>query len=94
MNLMGLHLAKLRSELKMTVLKREGGKWVPQEVHKLVGGLTTEASEHPQHPEYVILFGHYTKEQTLRAIGGGSAYIATQVTGLPNDEVPFTPGFA
>ena len=83
---------KMRT-LKMTVLHRSGGQWYPVEVSRLVEGLRTEASQHPQFPEYVILFGHHTKEATLRALWGGVAYIATQITGMDHKDLPFKPGF-
>jgi len=53
----------------------------------------TEVSQHPQHPEYLVIFGHYTKEQALKAHGGGFAFTATQITGVHNAELPFIPGF-
>jgi hypothetical protein len=53
----------------------------------------TEASQRSDHPEYVVLYGHYTKEQTLRALGGGMAYTATQVTGADDPRIPFPTGF-
>lgn len=91
MNLMGMQMEENRRTLKTTVLKREGGVWSPQEVSLLVGGLKTEVSQHLKYPECLILFGHFTKEQTLEAIMGGLAYVATQMTGV--DGLPFTPGF-
>lgn len=94
MNLLGLQVEENRRNLKMTVLRRQGGMWHRQEVARLCNGLMTEVSEHPEHPECLILFGHHTKEKTLEAIGGGQAYTATQVTGLQSEGVPFTPGFA
>lgn len=77
--------------IKMTVLHRPGGQWWTEEVARLTNGLMTEVSSHPRHPEDLILLGHYTKEQTLRAIGGGVAYTATPMTGTK--ELPFMPGF-
>ena len=74
-----------------TILYREGGKWLPSEVGKIVRGLKTIASGHPEYPEYVILMGHHTKEATLEALDGGLAYTATQVTG--SDQLPFKPLF-
>ncbi len=82
---------KSRAELKTTVLYREGGQWHPEEVNRLVNGLMTEASQLPAKPEYVILFGHHTKDETLKALLGGVTYTATQVTGLDNPELPFRP---
>lgn len=91
MDLFAMQLADNRRNLKTTVLHRPGGQWLGVEISRLVGGLNTEVSQHPQHPEYVIIFGHFTKEQTLRAIRGGIAYTATAVTGV--DELPYLPGF-
>jgi hypothetical protein len=53
----------------------------------------TEVSEHPQHPKYLILFGHYTKAETLEALVGGRTYTATNITGTNNKDLPFVPGF-
>ncbi len=93
MDLVGMMVAENRRNLKMTVLHRPGGTWHQSEVDKLVNGLKTEARQHPQHPEHLILFGHYTKEATLKALGGGQAYTATQVVGTDCKELPFKPGF-
>lgn len=90
----GLLVAEVREKrnnVKMTVLHRPNGQWYRLEISRLVGGLMTEASQRRDFPEYVILFGHYTKEQTLKALWGGEAYTATQVTGL--DGAPFNPGW-
>ena len=86
-------LKEARSNLKTTVLHRPGGMRHQQEVNLLVGKLMTEASQHPKFPEYIILFGHHTKEETLRAIMGGIAYTATQVTGVDSERLPFNPGW-
>lgn len=88
-----MQVAENQRKLKMTVLYRKGGEWHHSEISKLVGGLGTEVNSHPKHSEYLILMGHYTKEQTLRAIGGGQAYTSIQVVGVDNKELPFVPGF-
>ncbi len=89
MDLFAMQVGENRRKLKMTVLHRKGGAWHESEVGKLVNGLMTEASQHPQHPEYVVLFGHHTKEATLKALGGGQAYTATEVVGTDSKELPF-----
>lgn len=91
MDLHVMRIAENRRKLQTTVLHRPGGKWHGTEVSRLVNGLITEVSEHHKHPEYLIIFGHYTKEQTLKAIGGGVAYTAQQMTGM--EKLPFSPGF-
>lgn len=93
MDLMAMQIAENRSKLKTTVLHRQGGVWHQVEVGRLVSGLMTEVSQHPKHPEHLVLFGHYTKEETLRALLGGQAYTALQVTGTDSKELPFVPGF-
>lgn len=92
-NFVGDKVANNLRNLKMTVLYRKGGTWAPVDVGRLVSGLKTEASSHPQHPECVILRGHYTKEETLKALMGGMAYTATLVTGVGSDQLPFEPSF-
>lgn len=93
MDLVGMQVAENRRKVKMTVLHREGGTWHRSEVGKLVSHLKTEVSQHPQHPEHLVMHGHYTKEATLEALGGGQAYTATQITGVDSKELPFMPGF-
>ena len=93
MNLIAMQVAENRRTLKMTVLHRKSGEWRHSEISKLTSGLRTEVSSHPKHPEYLILLGYYTKEQTLRVIGGGQAYTASNIVGIDNKELPFSPGF-
>jgi hypothetical protein len=88
-----MQVAENRRKLKMTILYRKDGVWHHDEVRKLSNGLTTEVSSHPKHPEYLVLFGHYTKEVTLQALGGGLAYTATEIVGIDNKQLPFPPGF-
>lgn len=87
-----------RRGLKTTVLHRPGGTWDIYEVQKLVGELFTEAYQHPRFPEYVILFGHHTKERALDAVYPAhrsapktieNDFTATQVMGL--EDLPFRP---
>ncbi|MFZ2983747.1 MAG: hypothetical protein WA053_01550 [Minisyncoccia bacterium] len=82
-----------RRAVKMTVLRRERHPWYQSEIGRLVNGLKTEVSGHSKHPEYLVVFGHYTKEQTLEALQGGWEYTATQVTGFHSPSLPFVPGF-
>lgn len=91
MDLLAMQMEENRRKLKTTVLYREDGTWLKVEVSRLVTCLITEVSQHPKHPEYLVLFGHYTKEKISEAIIGGLAYITLQVTGV--DELPFNPGF-
>lgn len=94
MNPAVLQLKENRNKLKMTVLYRQGGTWNQSEIEKLVNGLTTEVSQHFQHPEYLILFGQHTKEMTLEVLGGGKAYTAFPAIGMDNEKLPFTPRFS
>jgi len=77
------------SKMKLTVLHRSGGVWDKREVGLLVNGLRTEASQLQKFPEYIVLFGHFTKEETLKATRGGQDYTATQITGGRNKDLPF-----
>lgn len=94
MNLVAMGIAESRRKTKMTILHRPGGVWHVSEVGKLINRLRIAASEHPQHPGYIIIFGHYTKEETLQTLGGGVAYTATQITGMDHQDLPFVPNFA
>jgi hypothetical protein len=79
-----------RKEIKVTVLHRPGGVWRPNEFALLGERLRTEARYRPEeHPEHIVLWGHFTKAQTLEVLGGGTAYTATQVTGIDDPRVPF-----
>ena len=93
MNLMAMQIEENRRNVKMTVLRREGGTWQSWEIGNLVNNLMTEISHHPQHPEHLVVFGHYSKERALKAHGGGLAFTATQITGIQSKELPFMPGF-
>lgn len=84
---------KDRRAVKMTVLHRERHPWFQSEIGRLVNGLQTEVSGHLKHPEYLVVFGHFTKEQTLEALMGGWAYTATPITGFDSPSLPFLPGF-
>lgn len=93
MDLLAMEREKRIKNLKMTILFRAGGTWTGMEVDRLMSGLMTETSGHPDHPEYVILLGHYTKPETLKALLGGQTYTAEQIVGLRNPKLPFTPSF-
>ena len=94
MDLVGMHMRESRLKIKMTILHRPGGVWDKIEIGRLATGLVTEVSQHHKHPEHIILFGHYTKKQTLKAILGGVQYSVEQITGVPNIKLPFHPGFS
>lgn len=91
MDLIRVALENNQQTIKTTVLCRPNGSWLKVEVSQFCDGLMTEVSGHPDHPEYLILFGHYTKEETLRALMGGVAYTAVKVVGIK--ELPFRPSF-
>ncbi len=93
MDLVGMQVVENRQKMKMTLLHRPGGVWHESEVGWLVHKLNTVASHHLKHPEHLILWGHYTKDQTLAAIGGGQAYTATMITGVQDARLPFLPSF-
>jgi hypothetical protein len=93
MDLLGMTLRAERKNAKITLLHRPKGQWHKEEVSRLVRGLNTSVCEHPLHPEYLILFGHYTKEKTLEVMLGGVAYTAKQVLGYDNQELPWVPTF-
>lgn len=93
MNLVDMdRLERLRT-LKFTVLHRPGGSWDIIEVGRLVNRLRTEASQHPQFPEHIILIGDFAKERTLEALMGDGAYTAVSATGLDDPALPWKPSF-
>lgn len=94
MDLVKMQIDENSRKLRMTVLHRENGTWYQGEVEKLTSGLMTEVSGHPQHPHYLIIFGHHTKDATLKALGGGQAYTATKIVGIDDEKIPFNPSFA
>lgn len=93
MDLMLMQREQTAREMKMTVLHRPNGVWHLIEVGRLVNGLMTEVSQHPEYPEYLVIYGHHTKEKTLEVMLGGIAYTATQITGMESRKLPFIPGF-
>ena len=94
MDLISRELVNFRNQLKMTILYREGREWYLSEVAKLSNGLVTEVSGHPKHSEYLVLYEHHTKNEILKALGGGQAFTAVQIIGVKSSELPFIPGFA
>ncbi len=93
MDILAMQMEENARTIKLTLLFRPGGVWHNTEVDRLVNGLVTETSQHPKHPSHIVLFGHFTKAQTLEALLGGVAYTATQITGIAHKELPFRPGF-
>lgn len=84
-------LLKLRADLKTTILHRPVGEWHPEELSRVVNGLHTVIARHYTFPEYVIVLGHFTKEQVLEVMWGGAAFTAVSHTGL--EGLPFNPGW-
>ena len=83
-----MDMLQKQRELKLTILHRKGGAWHEQETSKLLK-LTPAIDGHQKHPEYIVLLGHFTKAQTLAALGGGQSYTVTQVVGARNEQLPF-----
>jgi hypothetical protein len=67
------------------------GTWKPNEVTAIINGLVTEAYQLESFPQHVILWGGFTKEQVLKAMGGGATFTAEEVVGYENDKLPFRP---
>lgn len=88
-DLAAMRMLENRRNLQVTILHRPGGAWSQEEVSRLVNGLHTEVQYLGSRPEYLLVWGHYTKGQTLEAIMGGVAYATTQVTGV--DKLPWFP---
>lgn len=76
----------------ITVLYRSGGRWQTLEVNRLVNRLKTQVSENPEHPEHLILLGHFTKQMAVQAIGGNT-FITVKIIGANSSSVPFVPSF-
>lgn len=77
-----------------TVLTRGAeslGTWSQREVSKITNGLRTEVYQVDQLPQYLIVYGAFTKEEVLRATGGGCTFTAEQVIGRDNADLPFRP---
>ncbi len=80
-----------QSDLKITVLHRKNGLWHNIELILLHVGLTAEVTSHPSFPQYLILLGHHTIEETLNVINFGPAHTVTQLIGIDNKSLPFKP---
>jgi len=77
-----------RRSLKTTLLHRPNGVWHDSEVSNLVNDLHTEVMQHPQFPEHLLLYGHFTKKQTVGP-AAGPTWTAIRVTGT--DSLPWFP---
>ncbi len=93
MDLLGIDIRAQRAEQKITLLHRPGGTWHQVEVSRLVAGFNNTVCGHPQHPEYLILPEHRTKEEVLRVLLGGQAFDVTNVLGFENPDLPWVPQF-
>lgn len=84
------------SPLPMTILAcMDGGIWSPLELSGLASILgTVVAVNHSKHPGYLIILGHYTKDQTVEALGSKSHLVVEQVSCFNDSErLPFNPHF-
>lgn len=88
-NLVALHAQELRNKAPFTILHRSGGIWSGNEVNKLTNGLAARIQGKNNAPEYLVVFGHYTKAQALAALGGGLAFTSSQVVGYENENCRF-----
>lgn len=93
MDLWAMEVREKRAQAKVTVLNRPGGRWYDIEVGRIVNGLKTSVSQHPQHPEFLLVAGEYTKAQVLKAMWGGQTFSCIVITGLDDQSLPFTPEF-
>jgi hypothetical protein len=91
MDLVGMETARRLREMQFTVLHRAGGRWQPSEVSKFVSVLKAAVGGHPRHPEHLILFGHFTRDQVGRVLGTGASYSLENLVGFNNPDLPFTP---
>ena len=85
MDLTAMRLMENRRNLKTTVICR-CTPFSNEEVGLMVNDLMTEASQHPKHPNSVILFGHFTADQLNGYLLRGGLYTVEQkvgVEGLP-----------
>lgn len=89
MNLGVMQVVENRKNLKTTVLFRNGGTWPSLEIDRLGNKLVV--SGHPKCPEYLLVSGHYTKDEILEALWGGRSFTVSQVVGV--ESLPFTPAF-
>jgi hypothetical protein len=83
MDLLGSILLDNRKKFKATVLYRKGGFWSREEIVRVVDALHNEISQHPQHPEYAIINGHYPEDVIKKAVGSND-FTVTQNVGVDN----------
>ncbi len=91
-DLVGLHVKDLRAKMKVTVLRRPGGKWVPEEIHLISTALNDSVCDDPGHPEYLLMNGERTRRQ-FEEVLGKSDFEHSVVTGMDNPALPFVPRF-
>lgn len=89
--IMSEDIKEKRANTKFTLCHRPGGTWGAAEVSRLVTNLKpmTEAVQLPSNPEYLVLYGHYTKDQMKHAGGAGLAWTVEQCMGI--EKLPFNP---
>jgi hypothetical protein len=93
MDLFQMEREKTGSALKLTVLHRPNHDWLPVEIERLKEGLQTVVSSDPEKTSFLVLFGHFTKEQALTVLGGAVEFTVAQITGVNSKELPFNPRF-
>jgi hypothetical protein len=74
-------------DMKFTVLKRESGNW-GKDREKILSQLLTQAREHPQHPQVLILQGTFEKEEIANVLGNDKFDLEVFV-GAHNPRLPF-----
>jgi len=72
-------------------LHRPGGGWTSAEIDLLVNRVMTMVSFSKDYPEYLILYGHHTKEKIKEVLASGQEHTVVQEVGINN--LPFTPSF-
>jgi hypothetical protein len=90
-DLMSMQIQRTMQEIKTTVLYRPEPEWSDYEIYRLCESLMTEVSGHPDYPNYLILYGHYTVGQIYKAWNVGAECIVRTRIGLAT--LPFKPSF-
>lgn len=87
-------LKECTKNLKSTVLFRAGGTWSAKEVADLTNLVGPESGVWcmpSEHPEYLILEGHFSNRSISRTLRGSLPYTVTRVIGNDEKDLPFLP---
>lgn len=89
MDLVGMHAAELRQQMKLTVLTRST-PWTMIEINSLLLPPSFTNASHRGHPGVLILIGEYSRN-AIEAVIPDHSFELQVVQGYDNPSLPFKP---